>query len=165
MTTEEYEYEIGKDEVTAILKKTLGSGISNEISYETRLNGFNETYNGSTITLEIEKLRTVKLGEHWDNKQPNTNKLLANRTATLVIYYGNVESFGTNSKQTIQISKDSIFITWRVDSAEYLSSIATSLKQNNEASIKVDLAVDDDYFAYEEASYKTEINKISITFI
>jgi hypothetical protein len=164
MTTEEYEYETGKDKVTAILKKTLGSGISNEISYETRLNGFNETFNGSTITLEIEKLRTVKLGEHWDDKQPNANKLLANKTATLVIYYGNVDSFGINSKQVIQISKDSIFITWRVESAEYISSIATSLKQNNEASVKIDLAVDDDYFANEETTYKTEINKISITF-
>jgi len=157
-------YVKGNDKVIAILKRTLGSGASNEISYETTLNSFNEKCDSSTITLEIDKLRVVKLDEAWDVKQPNDNKLLTNRIATLVIYYGNVESFGNGTAPSIQITKDSVFIAWRVESVEYLTSIATSLKHNSELSIKIDLTVNDDFFEAQRDLCNADIGKISITF-
>ncbi len=153
----------GKDKVIAIFIKELSKEVNDYLSYETRQNSFDEKYNGSTITLEIKDLVVAKLGGDWDEKQPNANELLADKTATLVIYYGNVEGFG-GSAQQIQITDKGAFITWQVESAEYLTSIATSLKQNDGISVKVDLDVDDEFFAIYGKLYNSAINKISITF-
>lgn len=158
------EYVRGKDKVIAIFTKELSKEVDNYLSYQTTQNSFDEKYNGSTITLEIKDLVVVKLGSDWDVKQPNANQLLADKTATLVVYYGNVEGFGGGSSQQIQITNKGAFITWQVESAEYLTSIATSLKQNDSISVKVDLDVDDDFFAIYGKLYNSTINKISITF-
>jgi hypothetical protein len=158
------EYVRGKDKVIAIFTKDLGKEVNDYLSFETIKNSFDEKNNGSTITLEIKDLVIAKLSDDWDKKQPNANKLLANKTATLVIYYGNVEEFGGSSAQQIQITDKGAFITWQVESAEYLTSIATSLKQNDGISVKVDFDVDDDFFAIYGKLYNSAINKISITF-
>lgn len=158
------EYLRGKDKVIAIFTKELSNEVNDYLSYETTLNSFNDKNNGSTITLEIKDLVVAKLGSDWDEKQPNANKLLADKKATLVIYYGNVEGFSIGSASQIQITDKGAFITWQVESAEYITSIATSLKQNDSLSVKVDLDVDDDFFAIYGKLYNSAINKISITF-
>ncbi len=158
------EYVRGKDKVIAIFTKELSKEVNNYLSYQTTQNSFDEKYNGSTITLEIKDLVVVKLGSDWDVKQPNANQLLADKTATLVIYYGNLESFSSGSTSQIQVTDKGAFITWQVESAEYLTSIATSLKQNDGISVKVDLDVDDEFFAIYGKLYNSAINKISITF-
>lgn len=155
------EYLKGKEKVVAIFTKELNSEINDYLSYETKVNSFNEKYNGSTITLEIKDLVVVGLRE---TEQPNTNKLLENKKATLVIYCGNVEEFSGGSSQQIQITDNGAFITWQVESVEYLTSIATSLKQNDGISVKVDLDVDDEFFSIYGKLYNSAINKISITF-
>lgn len=154
----------GKDKVIAIFIKELSKEVNDYLSYETRQNSFNEKYNGSTITLEIKDLVVARLASDWDEKQPNANELLADKTATLVIYYGNVEGFSGGSASHIQITDKGTFITWQVESAEYITSIATSLKQNEGISVKVDLDVDDEFFAICGKLYNSAINKISITF-
>lgn len=155
------EYLKGKEKVVAIFTKELNSEINDYLSYETKVNSFNEKYNGSTITLEIKDLVVVRLREA---EQPNANKVLENKKATLVIYCGNVEEFSGGSSQQIQITDNGAFITWQVESAEYLTSIATSLKQNDGISVKVDLDVDDEFFSIYGKLYNSAINKISITF-
>jgi pullulanase/glycogen debranching enzyme len=157
------EYVRGKDKVIAIFTKELSKEVNDYLSFETTQNSFDEKNNGSKITLEIKDLVIAKLSDDWDKKQPNANKLLADKTATLVIYYGNVEGFGGGAQQ-IQITDKGAFITWQVESADYLTSIATSLKQNDGISVKVDLDVDDDFFAIYGKLYNSAINKISITF-
>lgn len=159
-----------KESVTAIFKKTLNVGDINRIHYETRpTEMFSENF-VSSICLHIKNLETVYVD--WiDEKQPNTNKLFATKKVQILIYYGAQEGYAKDSKQEIQVigdkgslSKNIIFISWRVESAEFLTSIASSLKQNNEVSIKVDLADGDDHFATDENLVNSDINKISITF-
>lgn len=153
----------GKPKVIAIFKKLLNRNTANTLIYETRLaTPFQEKYE-STVALEINDIRTIKLDKHWDKTQSNANRLLANKTARLIIYHGNVEWTNKNSKQHISIGVDDISISWRAESIEYVSSILNSLNRSKELSIKVDMAVDDDYFSHNKEG-TVELDKISISF-
>lgn len=155
---------VGKPKVSLIFKKSLGAGINNEICYETEIPNMFKGEAGSNITLSVEKLRHHKLSDYWDKQQPNANALFANKSANMVIYYGDVEFGRAEDKQSLQLTKDSVFIMWRVESPAYISSIANSFKQNSEVSLKVDLDEDDHFFSNEQMIYNSVINKISITF-
>jgi hypothetical protein len=154
---------VGKPKVSLIFKKSLGTGINNEICYETEIPNMFKSEAGSNITLSVEKLRHYKLSDYWDKQQPNANALFANKIANMVIYYGDVEFGRAEDKQSLQLTKDSVFIMWRVESPAYISSIANSFKQNSEVSLKVDLEEDDHFFSNEQTIYNSVINKISIT--
>ena len=155
---------VGNPKVSVMFTKALSASISNVISYESTIPNMFNKIASSSITLEIENLISKKLESHWDRQQPNANKLFTNRIASLVIYCGDIEAFGKNMKQAIQVTDDSVFIMWRAESVEYLTSIANSLRHNNELFLRIDLDEDDNFFADEESMYKSVINKISITF-
>ena len=157
-------YVVGKPKVSLIFKKSLGAGINNEICYESEIPHMTNSESGSNITLSVEKLRHHKLSEYWDKQQPNANTLFANKIANLVMYYGDVECGRTEDKQSLQLTKDGVFIMWRVESPAYIASISNSFKQNNEVSLKVDLDEDDNFFSSEQTIYNAVINKISATF-
>lgn len=157
-------YVRGKPKVSLIFKKSLGTGINNEICYETEIPNMFTKNATSNITLSVEKLRHHKLSEYWDKQQPNANAVFANKIANMVIYYGDVEFGRADDIQSLQLTKEGVFIMWRVESPAYISSIANSFKQSNEVSLKVDLDEDDHFFAGDEMIRNAVINKISITF-
>lgn len=157
-------YVTGKPKVSLIFKKSLGAGINHGISYETEIPNMFNSEAGSNITLSVENLRHQKLSEYWDKQQPNANSVFANKIANMVIYYGDVEFGRAEDKQSLQLTKDGVFIMWRVESPAYISSIANSLKQYSEASLKVDLDEDDFFFANDQSIRNAIINKISISF-
>lgn len=155
-------YVRGKEKVSLIFKKELNATDSNGISYETVMPSFMTKHKSSNITLEVDGLSNQRLSEYWDKQQLNANNLFANKSAKIVIFYGNVFEGGNSS--SMQLSEDGVFITWCVDSVEYLTSIAYSLKNNVELSVKIDLDEDDFYFAEAKQLYNAELTKISITF-
>ncbi len=156
-------YVRGKPKVSVMFGKEIELNERIEVSYESTIPHMMDKVEKSSINFKIKKLINKKFDVAWDKHQPNTNKKFSERIADLFIYTGD-ESFNKRAKQEIQITDESVFIMWRVDSVEYLMSIVDSLRNSKNLHLKIDLDEDDYFFAYENSMYTTEINKISIIF-
>jgi len=153
----------GPRDVSFIFQKELDGSDLERIFYETRLeNMFSKNF-VSCMSLTIDNLREKKLS--WrDDSQPNANKLFNGKKAKLLIYHGSQETYEYDSTQSVSLSKESIFISWRIHEIAYITNIIDNLKSQKRLSLKIDVEPDDSYFARESSIYNFGINKISLSF-
>jgi len=157
-------YVRGKPKVSVMFGKELDLDERIEMQYESIIPNMVDKEESTCINFEIKNLINKKLDADWDKHQANTNEIFAGRVAELFVYTGKYGSFNKRSKQEIQITDESVFIIWRVDTVEYLMSIVDSLRHSKNLHLKIDLDEDDNFFAFESPMYTTEINQISIIF-
>jgi len=153
----------GSSDISFIFQKELDGNDSEHICYETRqVDMFTHNF-VSSMSFTIDNLKEKKV--HWVNKlQPNANRLFDGKVAKLMIYHGNQETYENDSTQSICLTKDTIFISWRIQEIAYITNIIANLKIQKRLSIKVDIEPDDSYFSNESSIYNFGVNKISLTF-
>ena len=155
--------ERGPVDISFIFQKELDGSDLDRIFYETRIeNMFSKNF-VSCMSLTIDNLIEKELS--WrDDSQPNANKLFNGKKAKLLIYHGSQETYEYDSTQSVSLSKESIFISWRIHEIAYITNIIDNLKSQKRLSLKIDIEPDDSYFARESSIYNFGINKISLSF-
>ena len=153
----------GPRDISFIFEKELDGSDLDHIVYETRQKVIfgNEFVIGMSLTIDnLEEKKVLWLNE----SQPNANKLFDGKVAKLMIYHGNKETYAEDSTQSICLTKDTIFISWRIKEIAYITNIIENLKMQKRLSIKVDIEPDDSYFLKESSIYNFGVHKISLTF-
>lgn len=152
------------DRVSLLFKKKL-DGSTSEIYYENVMPGFHSQMNAgfSTITLQIDGLKLKRPNKNTNDAKNNAFKALSKRPVKLVIYHGYAEWTGKSATSSLSLT-DSVFIVWRVDSIEYLTSISSSLKTYNSLSIYMVLDEGDAFFEQPQKIYNANLQSITATF-
>ena len=159
-------YVVGEMACVAVyFKKKLNRSGAN-LSFDSKIKRFMDKYEGQSAYIDIDDLEYVAV--NWLNeKEPNTHKLFSTSKAQLVISYGRQEWQSKSSPpHDISFGNNKAFITWQVESMEYLNGIANAINANEELSVKIEIACNDKKIGerLNEKLLKEDIYKISVMF-
>ena len=159
-------YVVGEMACVAVYFKKKFNGSGANLSFDSKIKRFLDGFEGQSAYIEIDDLEYVAV--NWLNeKEPNTHKLFSASKAQLVISYGRQEWQCNNpSPHDISISDGKAFITWQVESMEYLNGIANAINTNEELSVRIEIACNDKKIGerLNEKVIKEDIYKISVMF-
>ena len=159
-------YIVGEMACVAVYFKKKLNGSGANLSFDSKIKRGMDKWEGQSAYVDIDNLEYVAV--NWLNKkEPNTHKLFSKSKAQLVICYGKQEWQSKNpSPHDISISGDKAFITWQVESMEYLNGIANAINSNEELSLKIEVACNDKKIGEQlnEKVIKEDIYKISVMF-
>ncbi|MBT8544708.1 hypothetical protein G6730_06975 [Polynucleobacter paneuropaeus] len=159
-------YLVGEMACVAVYFKKKFNGSGANLSFDSKIKRFLDEWEGQSAYIDIDDLEYVAVD--WLNeKEPNTHKLFSTSKAQLVISYGRQEWQSKNSSpHGISISDGKAFITWQVESMEYLNGIANAINANEELSVRIEIACNDIKIGerLNEKVIKEDIYKISVMF-
>lgn len=151
--------------VAVYFKKNLNKSGAN-LSFDSKVKRFLDKWEGHSAYIDIDDLEYVAVD--WLNeKEPNTHQLFSTAKARLVISYGRQEwQSKSSSPHEISFSDNKAFITWQVESMEYLNGITNAINANQELSVKIEIACNDKKIGerLSERQLKEDIYKISVMF-
>jgi len=159
-------YVVGEMACVAVYFKKKFNGSGANLSFDSKIKRFMDEFEGQSAYIDIDNLEYVAVD--WLNeKEPNTYQLFSTSKAQLVISYGRQEwQSKSSSPHEISFSDNKAFITWQVETMEYLNGIANAINANEELSVKIEIACNDKKIGERlgEKLLKEDIYKISVAF-
>ncbi len=159
-------YIVGEMACVAVYFKKKFDCSSVNLSFDSKIKRYMDEYEGQSAYIDIDDMEYVAVD--WLNKkEPNTHQLFSTSKAQLVISYGRQEwKSKSSSPHEISFSDNKAFITWQVESMEYLNGITNAINANEELSVKIEIACNDKKIGerLSEKLLKEDIYKISVMF-